>query len=67
MRVCPKCKRKRRAVTRRKKLDGVDRWLDHCVECGAVIDIDAHEPGRIDPPTQEPPKRKRKWFETDPD
>lgn len=39
---CPKCDRKRRVVTKMKKLKGRTKraWVDFCVECGSPLQLD---------------------------
>lgn len=66
MTLCPKCNRKKRVNTYRRKISGVDYWVAKCVECGTDITLDPIDPPPAEPPPDDRDPRKRKrWFKSD--
>ena len=46
MRICPKCKRKRRVISILVKVKSKKLWIAKCIECRTSIDIEDDIPNK---------------------
>jgi hypothetical protein len=45
MMQCPKCRRKKRVMTKLEQVKGKKYWVSKCVECKTAIKMDDYETG----------------------